>query len=65
MVETENKSDFKLLGVKAQRVIKHEQQEQIVAICHCLQQNMIFRVEHNAWTASINMAIEVKRNTRE
>lgn len=65
MVETENKSDFKLLGVKAQSVIKHEQQEQIVAICHCLQQNMIFQVEQNALAASINTAIEVKRNSRD
>lgn len=61
MVQTENKSDFKLLGVKAQRVIKHEQQEQIMAICHRLQQHMILQVEQNALTASINMAIEVKR----
>lgn len=32
MVETENKSDFKLSEVKAQRAIKHEQQEQIMAM---------------------------------
>lgn len=65
MVEIENKSDVKLFRVKAQRAIKHEQQEQIMAICHCLQQNMIFQVEQNALAASINMEIEVKRNTGE
>lgn len=36
-----------------------------MAICHCLQQNVIFQVEQNALAASINMAIEVKCNNHE
>lgn len=39
--------------------------EQNMAVCHCLQQTVIFQEDQNALAASLNMAIEGKLSTRE